>query len=64
MKYCAVLHKNYREIGRSNPLPWELAYRLVQRINRESGDHTWNAASAYVEEAGSVKHLPVIYQDK
>jgi hypothetical protein len=59
MKFSAVIHKNHKEIGRSEGMEFEKALELAKRINRSNQDHTHNAENAYVEETHSVKHLPI-----
>jgi hypothetical protein len=59
MKYSVVIHKNYKELGRSKGMELEAALSLAKSINRSNQDHTWNAENAYVEETQTVKHLPV-----
>jgi len=59
VKFSVVIHKNYKELRRSKPMEFNKALERCKIINRSNPDHTWNAENAYVEEAFSVKHLPV-----
>lgn len=59
-RYCVVLHKAYKELGRSKPMEFKEALKMVQIINKNNPNHNANAENAYVETAASVKHLPVI----
>ena len=62
MKYCCVVWKrspithNKKEIFRLAPAEYDLAIKQVQNYNEENDGYY---QGAYVEEAVSVKHLPV-----
>ncbi|MFY4731236.1 hypothetical protein [Nitrospira sp. BLG_2] len=57
--FSVVIHKNYKELRRSKGMQFEKALDICRQINRFNQDHTWNAENAYVEEAHTVKHLPI-----
>lgn len=60
-KFCAVYRHKGKEVARSKPVEFEAALALARARNQESQDYTWNAERnlSYVEEANSVKHLPL-----
>jgi hypothetical protein len=59
MQYCCVVWKRspINAWARLAPEEYDLAMKQVKNYNKENDGHY---QGAYVEEAASVKHLPII----
>jgi hypothetical protein len=59
MRFCVVFLSRGKEVSRSEPLSFEAALRIAQQTNGKEPNPHKRVSSAYVEEASTVKHLPI-----